>query len=121
MLSRLSFGGKTISDSIFGLMMMIIGLLVGGVFTLHQNQLRYLPLGHTGRQMAKLGGKAAAAEDNVSAAAAAAAALVAAAEAGTASVEESDLKKNVTPAENTEQEVDKPQSSTGVHAVTSSN
>lgn len=39
-LDRLSFGGKTVSDGIFGLMMCIIGFLVVGVFVLHQNQLR---------------------------------------------------------------------------------
>ncbi len=119
MLSRLSFGGKTISDSIFGLMMMIIGLLVGGVFTLHQNQLRYLPLGHTGRKMAQLGGKAAAAEDNVSSAVALAAAE---AEVGISMAEESELQKSVTLVEDaTDQEADKPLSSSTVPVVASSN
>ena len=42
MLDRLSFGSATLGDSIFGLVMCIIGFLVVGVFVLHQNQLRYV-------------------------------------------------------------------------------
>ncbi len=69
MLEGLSFDGATISDSIFGLVMMIIGLLTLGVFALHQNQLRYTNLNHIGRLKAKLGTTVPDSEDNTSSAA----------------------------------------------------
>lgn len=68
MLESLSFAHASLSDTIFGLVMMIIGLLTAGVFVLHQNQLRYTNLGHVGRLKAKLG-SVAEADDNTSAAA----------------------------------------------------
>ena len=48
---------------------MLIGLLVAGVFTLHQNQLRFTNLGHIGRLKAKLSATVADAEDNTTTAA----------------------------------------------------
>jgi hypothetical protein len=59
-----------VSESIFGLCMMIIGILVLGVAILHQNQLRFLDLGHVGGRKLKLTPLVPEAEDNTTAAAA---------------------------------------------------
>lgn len=70
-LDSLSWKNQNVGHSIFGLCMMIIGLLVMGVVCLHFNQLRYLDLGHVGVKKAALTPKVPEAEDNVTAAAAA--------------------------------------------------
>jgi hypothetical protein len=69
-LDNLSFSGVEVSESIFGLCMMIIGILVLGVAILHQNQLRFLDLGHVGGRKLKLTPSVPEAEDNTTAAAA---------------------------------------------------
>ena len=47
-LSRLSFGGKTVNDACFGLGMVLIGFTVSALVILDRNGIRYLRLGHIG-------------------------------------------------------------------------
>jgi hypothetical protein len=69
-LDSLSFN-DSLGWSIFGLCIMIIGLILLGVLMLHFNKLHYLDMGHVGSRKVKLTPSVAEAEDNITAAAAA--------------------------------------------------
>lgn len=51
-LQRLGFGGKEVSDAVLGLSMLLIGFTLSAVWFLERSQLQFIPLGHTGRNMA---------------------------------------------------------------------
>jgi hypothetical protein len=50
-LSQLGFGGKEVSDAVLGLSMLFIGFTLAAFLFLYYSQLKYIALGHSGRNM----------------------------------------------------------------------
>jgi ABC-type multidrug transport system ATPase subunit len=53
-LERLTFGGKTVNEALFGLSMVFVGFTLSAYFFLEISSIKYLKLGHIGSQFAKL-------------------------------------------------------------------
>ncbi len=48
-LESLSFGGRSTSEAVFGLAMLLIGFTLAALGFLHNSRMTYIPLGHVGR------------------------------------------------------------------------